>query len=210
LFTTKGAFGTSAKVTNPDTGETYSLAGKRGSSLTFTGTGTNDRWDDGNWLYGDQHATNKNDAIVYDLILNGDTTHWKHLSGITYFSLGEGNNVLDLTARAGHAAYSWNVTAYGGSGDDVLWAGTGNATLSGEAGNDNLSGGARNDWLDSLSGDDRLSRAIWVRTRSCSRLAVATTRSSISRQARTRSMSRAGERTSPISSSTTTTAAIRP
>ncbi|MFZ5441611.1 MAG: hypothetical protein ACOZQL_16510 [Myxococcota bacterium] len=60
------------------------------------------------------------------------------------FSLGGGNDVLNATSGAygtGGAAYTGDLTIYGGLGDDTLTGGAGNDTMYGDLGNDTLSGG---------------------------------------------------------------------
>lgn len=144
-FITNGTFSKTSKVTNDYTGEIFSLAGKRGSSRIFTATAEDTQ------LVGDSHATNKNDAFIYDLTLSGKNA--LRFSGFTHFDLGEGDDVLDLTVRPGHEdrAYTLpprqSVTAYGGSGDDVIFGG-------GPSYNSNLYGDVET--LNSLGGDDTI------------------------------------------------------
>ncbi len=161
-FTTNGTFNAASRLINPDTHETFSIAGKRGSSASFTGT-EGDRT-----LTGDTHATNHNDAMVYDLTLGGSNA--LRLSGFNNFQLGEGNDALDLTPRQGHADYDFG-TAYNpaglgtsllvdaGAGNDLVWTGSSADLVVGDlfnpsyepsltvGGNDTIDSGAGNDWV---------------------------------------------------------------
>jgi Ca2+-binding RTX toxin-like protein len=158
LFTTSGAFSADGRVTHFGTGEIVSIAGKRGNTAIFTATASDTT------LQGDSHATNKADAIIYDLTLGG--VNALRFSGFTRFELGAGDDVLDLTVRAANAGrpYTLDVTALGGNGNDVVWAGDGADLLFGDtvdlvnqaAGADRLNGG---DGHDVLYGDsDTMSR----------------------------------------------------
>lgn len=162
LFITNGTFNAASKVVNPQTHEVFSIAGKRGSSTVFTAD------DDDRMLSGDSHATNHHDAIIYDLTLGG--TSALRLSGFNHFLLGEGNDVLDLTSRSGHAAYDYgerydpngfttDLVVDAGSGDDVVWTGASNDFVVGDehnpftapalavGGDDAIDGGAGNDYI---------------------------------------------------------------
>ena len=147
-FTTNGTLGKNSTVTNGYTGETFSVAGKRGSTGIFTASGGDTT------LYGDTFAANLNDAFIYDFTIGG--TNALRFSGITEFNLGAGDDLLDLTVRPANAAsaYTTNVTAYGGVGDDVIWGGDGRDTLygdvsalSGQGGDDVVRGGGSSNTL---------------------------------------------------------------
>jgi len=166
-FTTNGTLGKNSTVTNGYTGEVLSVAGKRGSTGIFTASGGDTT------LYGDTFAANLNDAFIYDFTIGG--TNALRFSGITEFNLGAGDDLLDLTVRPANAAsaYTTNVTAYGGVGDDVIWGGDGRDTLygdvsalSGQGGDDVVRGGGSSNTLygdaytiieDGQGGDDQLS-----------------------------------------------------
>mgnify|MGYP001167335977 CR=1 FL=1 len=147
-FTTNGTLGKNSTVTNGYTGETFSVAGKRGSTGIFTASGGDTT------LYGDTFAANLNDAFIYDFTIGG--TNALRFVGITLFDLGAGNDLLDLTVRPVNAAsaYTTDVTAYGGAGDDVIWGGDGRDTLygdvselSGQGGDDVVRGGGSSNTL---------------------------------------------------------------
>ncbi|MGD9511866.1 MAG: calcium-binding protein [Geminicoccaceae bacterium] len=149
LFTTNGTFSAAGRISNSETGEIVSIADKRGSSSIFTATGADTT------LQGDTHATIKADAIVYDLTLG--SMNALRFSGFTRFELGTGDDVLDLAVRAANAssAYTLDVTALGGTGNDVLWTGGGADLVYGDAvdlvnvvaGADRLHGGDGDDVL---------------------------------------------------------------
>lgn len=150
LFTTTGTFTASSHTTDPQTGEIISIGGKRGSGLTFTAL-HNDTI-----LQGDSYAANKNDAIIYDLTLNG--VNALRLSGFAEFSLGSGDDLLDLGVRTANAArpYSIDITGRGGVGSDMIWSGRGDDTLFGESETFGVLGDAQN----YTAGSDRLNGGI--------------------------------------------------
>ncbi|WGF86962.1 calcium-binding protein [Marinivivus vitaminiproducens] len=117
------------------------LTGKAGSSLSFAATATDARLD------GDYNPANVNDAIIYDLIVNGVRDY--RLDGITAFSLGSGADVLNLTVRDADPAFAYDldVSASGRSGSDVIWTGTGD---------DRVRGGFGDDLLHGYDGNDRM------------------------------------------------------
>ncbi len=98
---------------------------------------------------------------LYEVNVNGHTQFMtKHQLENTNFDLGAGNDtlVVDSDVKA-------NITANGGSGNDVLIGGGGNDHLSGgcgndvilgRGGNDQICGGDGNDWLFGGRGNDDL------------------------------------------------------
>ena len=86
-----------------------------------------------------------NDRVV----LEGD------LAGAGIFGIGFlGGSGHDALLYRGIGGGGFDVTAFGGSGDDVLEGGGGNDTLDGGSGNDTLRGGRGNDTLRGASGND--------------------------------------------------------
>ena len=77
-------------------------------------------------------------------IAGGDAT-LARLVGIELFDLGSGGDVLDLTSAT--LAYTTNVIAKGGDGNDTLWTGAGNDVIEGGLGKDYVAGGAGDDTL---------------------------------------------------------------
>jgi Ca2+-binding RTX toxin-like protein len=75
------------------------------------------------------------------------------LMGVEAFTMGDGDDVVDLTSS--RMSYG-NVTIDGGNGNDVLWSNAGNDVLLGGAGNDVLVGAAGNDVLDGGVGADTM------------------------------------------------------
>ncbi len=72
---------------------------------------------------------------------------------------GAGDDVIDLTSQKYDfvIAEDWDLTIYGGDGDDVIWANGGSsAHLFGDAGDDHLYGTAQNDTFVGGSGDDTM------------------------------------------------------
>ncbi|WGF88291.1 calcium-binding protein [Marinivivus vitaminiproducens] len=141
-FTTNGTFKRSGVVTEPETGETFSLGGKRGSSAIFEAT------EDDRTLVGGDAA----EAFVYDLTLN--KLNALRFFGFERFELGQGDDVLDLTVRPGNEAdaYERGVEAEAEGGDDVM-LGTGQ--------DDVLAGNLvypRNYWEDDLPPDKPITR----------------------------------------------------
>lgn len=94
-----------------------------------------------------------NDTVVMtegnDALIANDVTSPSHPSAagirvtdIEVFDAGAGNDVINLTSLS----YSFGfVTAFGGSGNDVIWS---------SSNNDSLYGGSGNDWLNGGAGDD--------------------------------------------------------
>ncbi|QQG36294.1 MAG: DUF4114 domain-containing protein [Micavibrio aeruginosavorus] len=90
--------------------------------------------------------TDGNDALIAD-----DPVSPAHVSasgarvnGIEVIDAGAGDDIINLTSLN----YSFgNITAYGGTGNDIIWS---------SAGSDLLEGGSGNDWLDGGDGDDVL------------------------------------------------------
>jgi Ca2+-binding RTX toxin-like protein len=78
----------------------------------------------------------------------------------TDFQLGAGNDTLvvdsnvtaDITAHGG----SGNDVMIGGGGDDKLSGGSGRDVIAGRGGNDCIDGGKGNDWLSGGAGNDKL------------------------------------------------------
>ena len=143
-FISSGTFRSGA-ISLPD-GEQFSLAGLRGSSTIYTAAGSDIRLDGGS----------DSEALIYDLTLGAKNA--LRFSGYQYFDLGAGDDVLDLSVRPANQAnsYNLNVTASGGSGDDVLVGGAGarNALWGDDAnsssqngGNDLIYGGDRADLI---------------------------------------------------------------
>lgn len=141
---------------NSYTGDRVSVAGRNRSFDSYDGQGGNDFVD----------GTSGNDALFYTTLgsakldANGTPVATAaHFTSIEFFSMGAGNDVLDLTAGAGGAgSYAATCTLYGDAGNDTLWAGSGNDILTGDlnivtggnlpnAGDDSLVGGAGNDRL---------------------------------------------------------------
>lgn len=129
---------TNGTAVNAWSGETVSLTGKRTLGNTY---GIIE--DDGSHiLEGDQNATNKNDAIIYDLLFNGtvnaDGTTQRFERTLTTFRLGAGDDVLNLTVDSVRKdlynirEYTKNVTVDGGDGNDVIWTGSGNDIIHGD------------------------------------------------------------------------------
>ena len=72
------------------------------------------------------------------------------ISGVEEFEMGNGDDLVDLTAKlgtGGQSAPGENVTIYGGNGRDALWA---------SGGNDTIEGGNDGDWLSGGTGDDTI------------------------------------------------------
>lgn len=133
-FVTNATFTTGFATNRWDDVITVSLAGKR-----TIGNNRNILQDSGDHiLRGDRHATNKNDAILYDLRFNNgvnlDGTTQRFVNTFTRFELGAGDDVLDLTVNPGRGVpdYTNSVTAIGGIGRDSLWTGYGNDTVYGD------------------------------------------------------------------------------
>lgn len=87
-------------------------------------------------------------ALATDIATNVDAYKDIAVTGtgsIAYtFSLGGGADSFNATAGTygtGGAAYTGDLTIYGGLGDDTLTGGAGNDTMYGDLGNDTLSGG---------------------------------------------------------------------
>ncbi len=118
-----------------------------GDSLTsdeLIGTLTNDLifWD---WETVSDNATTATAAQRYFLPAANQ------IAAIDIFRLGEGNDILNLTydrSVAGFQSYDFHVTAYGGTGNDLLMSGGGNDFLYGEEGADTIFGGGGNDFID--------------------------------------------------------------
>ena len=77
------------------------------------------------------------------------------LSHIDEIRAGAGNDVIDLTSPK-FAYLGDEMTVFGGSGDDVIWANSGVNTLYGDAGNDRIIGGSGNDFIIGGAGNDAL------------------------------------------------------
>ncbi|HEV8314220.1 MAG TPA: calcium-binding protein [Burkholderiaceae bacterium] len=98
---------------------------------------------------------------LYEVNVNGNVQYMtKQQLENTNFQLGAGNDTLVVDSNV-HA----NITANGGSGNDVMIGGAGNDHLSGgsgndviagRGGNDHISGGSGNDWLSGGNGNDVL------------------------------------------------------
>ena len=72
------------------------------------------------------------------------------ISGVEEFEMGNGDDLVDLTAKlgtGGQSAAAESVTIYGGNGRDALWA---------SGGNDTIEGGNDGDWLSGGTGDDTI------------------------------------------------------
>ena len=83
------------------------------------------------------------------------------ITGVEVINAGAGDDVIDLSPTS--FVFSENVTAIGGSGNDVVWTDAGNDTLYGDdpndpsvAGNDSLDAGSGNDSLYGGGGNDTL------------------------------------------------------
>ena len=121
---------------NAFTGDTVDLAGYNRSYDNFQGEDGNDKL----------VATEGNDAIIaHDPVSPAHPlATGARTEGIEEFSLGGGDDILNLTSLS----YSFGaVTSYGGEGNDIIWSSSGNDWLSGDAGNDWLYGGDGDDTL---------------------------------------------------------------
>ncbi len=117
------------------------------------------------------YASNVADALFYN---NGTIAGGVGgFSNIEQFWLGDGNDIIDLTAHdAGGIDYAKSAAIHGQGGDDIIIGGAGKDTLDGDAGNDiiigwrgsdTISGGIGNDLLygddlgfNGISGDDTI------------------------------------------------------
>jgi len=73
------------------------------------------------------------------------------VEAIDIFRLNGGNDILNLSYNhdvPGFQSYDFDVTAYGGDGNDILLSGGGNDQLFGESGLDTVFGGSGNDYID--------------------------------------------------------------
>jgi Ca2+-binding RTX toxin-like protein len=159
-------FSSSAVAVNRYTGERVSVAGYNrsydtydlgGAADTLAGSAGNDAFF---FSTAGSARTDANGASVASSA---------HFTSVNIFVLGQGGDLLDLTAGSGGAdSYATGATAYGDSsgpvgsgafGADVLWGGAGADTIYGDAdtaegtaacGDDRLEGGAAGD---SLRGD---------------------------------------------------------
>ena len=116
----------------------------------------------GNTVYGtagdDNVHISKADGLLgslglYEVNVNGNTQYMtKQQLENTNFQLGAGNDtlVVDSNVKA-------DITANGGSGNDVMIGGGGNDRLNGGSGNDIIAGRGGNDCINGGSGNDRLS-----------------------------------------------------
>jgi Ca2+-binding RTX toxin-like protein len=107
--------------------------------------------------------------VVFRFALNQNGTSTGVLtSGIEEFDMGNGDDIVDLTARLiGSSPAADSVTIYGGNGRDALWAGGGNDVIEGGNDGDWLSGGAGNDTLyggNSTGGDTNAAGSGWTVT----------------------------------------------
>ncbi|MFN3826446.1 MAG: DUF4114 domain-containing protein [Micavibrio sp.] len=121
---------------NSDTGEVVDLEGYNQSHDKFQG-------DDGADTV---VMTDGNDAIIADdpSSLAHPSATGSRLSGIEMIDAGAGDDIINLTSLN----YTFgNVTAYGGSGNDIIWS---------SAGSDLLDGGSGNDWINGGDGDDEI------------------------------------------------------
>ncbi|WGF86963.1 calcium-binding protein [Marinivivus vitaminiproducens] len=136
---------------HPDSGEVVWLADKAGSSLSFSATATDTR------LEGDSNRANVNDAMIYDLIINGVRDF--RFEGFTAFSLGSGADVLNLTVRDADPAFAYDldVSASGRTGSDVIWTGTGDDRIIAGDGDDSIHA---YDGDDTVYGDYDYARAV--------------------------------------------------
>ena len=90
---------------------------------------------------------------LYEVNVNGNVQYMtKQQLENTNFQLGAGNDtlVVDSNVKA-------DITANGGSGNDVMIGGGGNDRLNGGSGNDIIAGRGGNDCINGGSGNDRLS-----------------------------------------------------
>lgn len=95
-------------------------------------------------------------AGLYDVEMNGQH-RWvtKQELESTTFNLGSGDDKLIVDADV-----DANITANGGSGDDVMIGGKGHDNFRGGSGDDYLKGGAGHDSLDGGSGDNTIVRDV--------------------------------------------------
>ena len=122
---------------NADTGDMAALAGLNQSFDQFQGDVGTDT----------VVMTDGNDALIAH-----DPSSPAHpfasgsrLTGIEVIDAGAGDDIINLTSLD----FSFgDITAYGGTGSDIIWS---------SAGNDSLAGGTGNDWLYGGDGDDVLS-----------------------------------------------------
>lgn len=98
---------------------------------------------------------------LYEVNVNGNVQYMtKQQLENTDFQLGAGNDTLivdnnvkaDITAHGG----SGNDVMIGGGGNDRLSGGSGKDTIAGRGGNDCINGGSGNDWLSGGAGNDRI------------------------------------------------------
>ena len=127
----------SGTATNVDQGTSVSIAGKYASLQTYTAT------EEDSTLTG----TDQSEVFAYWLKVGSNAGY--RFFGINVFDLLGGDDLLDLTNAA--SPYNLSIEAYGGTGNDVLWASGGDDYMQGDGGNDSLWGGAGEDWLE---GDD--------------------------------------------------------
>jgi len=89
---------------------------------------------------------------LYEVNVNGNVQYMsKQQLEHTNFQLGAGNDTLVVDSNV-----NANITADGGSGNDVLIGGNGNDRLSGGSGNDVIAGRGGNDVLSGGNGNDVL------------------------------------------------------
>jgi Ca2+-binding RTX toxin-like protein len=93
---------------------------------------------------------------LYEVNVNGNTqVMTKQQLENTNFQLGAGNDTLVVDSNV-----TADITANGGSGNDVMIGGGGDDKLKGGSGNDVIAGRGGNDCIDGGSGSDSLSGAI--------------------------------------------------
>jgi Ca2+-binding RTX toxin-like protein len=101
------------------------------------------------------YGSNASDALFYN---NGQIAGgFGGFSNIEQFLLGEGDDIIDLSAHGvGGTDYTKAGAIYGQGGNDLIIGGAGKDTLEGDAGNDIIFGWRGSDTLFGGSGDDFL------------------------------------------------------
>lgn len=135
-YVADSVWGPGSSALNADTGDVFDLAGYNRSFDHFDGGEGNDTL----------VMTDGDDALIaHDVIsISHDSASGSRVTGIEMIDAGDGNDFIDLS---GLGAAFGDITAYGGSGHDVIWSSSGHDALHGGAGNDRLYGGAGDDTL---------------------------------------------------------------
>ena len=141
------------------TGESISLAGKNRFLDIILGSNQ-----DSNALLLTDDANG--DAIFLDDVYSASVklgTDGGRLEQIREIRAGAGDDVIDLTSDKFSFNCSWDISIFGGDGNDVIWANGKSSHLFGDAGNDKMVGtsgmddfigGSGNDIMYGVGGDD--------------------------------------------------------